>query len=129
MDVAIIVIAAFFVLLLLIIAAVRMCIKYHCIIFCDQNVESIDVLEIEGDVDMSESFDNEDESCGEIFNDDQDVDIDSGEKDEEEEALNCHEPRDVTRPIQGNFQSDSEQSATDCESDECTTNRLQESLL
>ena len=69
MEVTTIVIAAFIVLLLLFIFAVRMCYKYHCINCCDPDVDSIEDLEIVGDVDMSDSLDDEDEYCEEILND------------------------------------------------------------
>ena len=129
MEVAIIVIAAFIVLLLLIIAAVRMCIKYHCINFCDQDVESIDDHEILGDVDESDSLDDEDPNCEEILNDALDADMDSGKEDGGEEALNGVDLSDVISPHQGHCLCDSDQCAMDCEGDEYINNSLRESLL
>ena len=82
MEVTIIVIVVFIVLLLLIAAAVRMCNKYHCIHCCDPDVESMDDLDITGDVDMSDSLDGADQDCEDILDDDLYDNMGDGEKEQ-----------------------------------------------
>ena len=71
------------------------------ILFCDQDVDSIDDLDIAGVVDMSDSLNEASRNGEDIFDDDLYDNIDNADDQEEEEALYGHALGEITPPLQG----------------------------